>query len=557
VERRHVILVGALALALGCRPPGDPESSASDDDTAGESGEGTGGDDGEGPAVACEASPAPAILRRLTVAEYQASVRDVLGVQTEDLAERFPVDATVHGFSNNASVQSVLLANARAYQDVAEIVASRVVEDAARRDAVVGCTPGAADDDPCLRDFVERLTLAAFRRPVDPAQTEALLGLAASSDGSTPWSGVSLVLRAVLQSPNFVFRIERGTPDIDDPTRRRLDGYEVGARLSYFIWQTTPDAWLLERAAQGELDDADGVADVARQMLDDPRAEEAMVGFATGWLRLSALDDLGRNPQGFPEWSPQLRTSMRQEVVAKVTDATLTEGRLLDLFDGREVWIDANLAELYDLPAPAGGEPSRVVLPDDDDRGGLLGTAAVLALTTPNDVTSPVRRGMFVWEALLCSPLPPPPPGVVGELPPPQELPKADALELHRSDPSCAGCHDLLDPIGVGLERYDALGRRRTLDEGGRPVIERGEVPGLDDGGFGGAGELGAHLAQRPDAHRCVATAVLRWSMGRTETDGDACLLDALQAAVAAGDFAALVDALVRSEAFRTRPAFG
>ncbi len=162
---------------------------------------------------------------------------------------------------------------------------------------------------------------------------------------------------------------------------------------------------------------------------------------------------------------------------------------------------------------------------------------------------------MFVWEALLCSPLPPPPPGVVGELPPPAELPKQEALELHKSDPSCAGCHDMLDPLGMGLERYDALGRRRTTDEGGQPVIEQGYVPGLADGEFGGAGELSEHLGAMPQAHRCMATQVLRWSLGRTEAQEDACLLDAMEANVAQGDFGDLVETLVRSAEFRTRAA--
>lgn len=514
-------------------------SSGENGDSGGSEGSGESGEpDGDG----CTANVDPP-LRRLTAAEYANSVSDLLGVDASDVVATFPVDAAVNGFTNNAAAQAFLLTNARAYQDAAEEVADRFV---AGGEAAIGCTPTGSADDACLRGFIRAFASAAYRRPEAEVDVDGLATLTASTDDPDPFAGVGLVVRAVLQSPRFLFRIERGLED------GRLDGYEVATRLSYMLWQTAPDAGLRARAQDGTLDTAEGVAAVAEEMLADARAERALGELARGWLRLDALDDAGRSPQAFPEWTSALRDAMRAEVVAKVVDATLGDGTIADLWTGRTAFVTADLAAIYGLPAPAGDGPTPVALPADDDRGGLLGTAAFLALTTPSDVTSPVRRGMFVWDALLCSPLPPPPPGVVGELPPPGDVSKAEALALHRSEPACGGCHDLLDPIGLGLERYDAVGRRRALDEGGAPVVLEGEVPLDGAGAFGGAAELGALLGELAPARRCFATQLFRWSQGRTEQPDDACTLDALESA-ATEDFPALVRALVTSDAFRGR----
>ena len=547
------VLALALGIALGgCRDDAasadvDPDGGSTGDDDDGGDGGGSddGGDTGESddPDEQACAPEIPTPLRRLTAAEYVHSVEDLLGVDAGDVVAALPVDATVHGFSNNASVQSFLLAHARAYQDAAEAVADRFVANG------LECTPAPGDpSDPCLRGFIETFAGAAYRRPPDEHSVDGLAELAASTESTEALAGVALVVRAVLQSPRFLFRVERGIPDGD---RIRLDGWEIATRLSYLLWQTTPDPWLLQHAADGSLDTAEGVAMVAAQMLEQPAIDRSLAELSRGWLRLDLLDDASRPPGTYPQWSPALREAMRAEVAAMMRDAAVGPGTLADLWTGRTAWVDAQLAELYDLPAPAGDGLQPVTLPDGDDRGGLLGTAAFLALTTPSDITSPVRRGMFVWDAILCTPLPPPPDDAVGELPPPGPMTKAEALEQHRSDPACSVCHDLLDPIGLGLERYDALGRRRTLDEGGAPVEQVGAVPLDEPRSFGGAAELGAILGDLDQTRRCFATQVFRFSHGRTETPDDACTIHALRDA--GDDFPALVRALVTSDAFRFR----
>lgn len=553
-------LVLLCAVALGCRASasGDPADGTDGDDagTAGEGGgDGGGSDDtdGGGEPAECEvAEPAP--LRRLTPTEYRNTVRDLLGVDSSDLVADFPIDATVSGFDNNAAVQAFQLGHARAYQSAAEEIAERLLADPSLRDAVVGCTP-AAPGDACVRELIEHLASLAYRRPVDASVVDALAAIAETAPPDDPWASVGLVVRAVLQSPRFLFRVERSGGASGNGSLQALDGYEVATRLSYLLWQSTPDAWLLQRAEDGALDETDGVAEVVRQMLEREAVDEALGAFAHGWLRLSMLDDLGRDPQLFPEWTPSLREAMRAEAMALVRDTARGDG-LMAAYTLPRAWIDDELAAVYGLPAPGSDDPTPVELDGTADRGGLLTTAAVLALTTPTSITSPVRRGVYVWDALLCSPLPPPPPGAIGELPAPADVPKQQALEQHRSDPACSGCHDLLDPIGLGLERYDAIGRVRAVDEGGYPIVQEGFVPGLDDGSFGGGVELGERLRAMPDAQRCVATQVFRWAMGRSETPEDACVLDALTEVVAQtnGDYGEIIAALAVSDTFRLRP---
>ncbi len=540
VVTRCTFVLAAAIVACGRADDDAPiDATATDDDDDSASDDASSSDSGTGGDAACVGGE-PAPLRRLTTTEYRNTVRDLVGIDATELVATFPIDATVAGFANNSATQAFQLDHARAYESAATAIAERLIADEDLRASVVGCSPAAADDA-CVREFAERFASAAWRRPVEPDAVDALVELAAG--GSDGWSGVALVVRAVLQSPRFLFRVERGP---------ELDGWEIAARLSYLLWQSTPDAELLARAADGSLDGVDGVVAAAGDALTRGDVDGALADFASGWLRLAMLDDLARDPSRYPEWTPSLRAAMKAEAIA-IVRAGAREHGLSSIYTLRRAWVDDELAALYGVPGP--GDTTEIDVSDVPDRGGLLTTAAVLALTTPTDVTSPVRRGAFVLDALLCTPPPPPPEGAVGELPPPEALPKDEALAQHRADPSCAGCHDLMDPIGLGLERYDALGRVRTHDEGGWPVVTVGAVPGLDDGEFGGGVELGQRLQALPAARRCVATQMFRWAMGRSEAPEDACVLDELEAVVEStdGDHAALIKALAATDAFRFR----
>jgi Protein of unknown function (DUF1588)/Protein of unknown function (DUF1585)/Protein of unknown function (DUF1592) len=267
------------------------------------------------------------------------------------------------------------------------------------------------------------------------------------------------------------------------------------------------------------------------------------------------LPTVARPTEEYPQWSEGLRASMQAEVDHLLARHLLGGGDLLDVLVDDRAWVDAELAGLYGVVAPGEGA-GEVVLAPEHERGGLLTTAAILTVTGREGVTTPIRRGRFVREALLCHTMPPPPNDVPMVPAPAEGESERERLARHREDPACAGCHDLLEPLGYGLERYDAIGARRTVDETGRPLTGEGSFDGDDEPDFAGAAELSMALHEHPDVSECVVRQVHRYAYGRAETAADECAIDGLQGEFAAADrsFEALVLALVRSDAFRRLP---
>lgn len=544
----------ALALA-GVGPAGcyrGHEAGLHEDGTDG-SGEGSGGsesDDGEG---ACAESLAPAFMRRLSHGEYRNTVADLLGESLPDSTAGFPEEPVILGFDNNREAISISDVLVERYRDAAELLAAAVVEDPARRAAVVGCD---AAQEGCLEGFVRGFGRRAYRRPLEDDEVAALvaLGLDAMAEDDEPELGTRLVLEAMLQSPSFLYRVELGTPDPDDPTRRMLTGYEVATRLSYLVLASTPPDALLDAADAGALHDADGVEAGLRTLLADPRAPERLGGFYRQWIDVVELDDVHRDPAAFPGWGEPLRASMREEVDRLLQAHLLGGGDLLDVLTTDRTWVDGELAALYGVSAPGTGW-AEVSLPPERERGGLLTTAAILTVTGRQGVTTPIERGKFVREALLCHAMPPPPPDIPMVASPEPGQSDRERLEQHRADPTCAGCHDLLEPLGFGLSRYDAIGALQTVDAQGQPISAEGSF----DGGapeFDGAAQLQAALHDDPDVSACVVRQVHRYAFGRAETPDDACTLDGLRVELEGSgrSFEALLVALVRSDAFRRVP---
>ena len=496
-------------------------------------------------------------LRRLTRGEYNNTVRDLLGDRTAP-ADRFPPDEVSGGFSNNAAVLGVSPLLAEKYQEAAEALAAVAVKDLP---ALVGCEFAGAAEEPCARQFVQRFGRRAYRRPLAASETDRLMALyQAGRAGGSFAEGIEVVLRAVLQAPAFLYRIEGrpGTARGGNAPLAPLDGYEVATRLSYFLWGTTPDDTLLAAAERNALQTADQIEAAARRMLADPRARPVVAEFHRQWLGLTALDRLAKDAGVYPEFDDELRAGMRAETAAFVEAAYFgSERTLATLLAGDRGFVTPALARLYGVPAPPGTGPQPAALPRDQ-RAGLLTQAGFLAVHALPDQSSPVHRGKLVREQVLCQPMPPQPPGLM--VSPPEVDPRRPTRERfaqHAADPQCATCHQLMDPIGFGFERYDGIGRFRTSD-GGRAVDDSGEVTAADGSGFRfqGARELGERLAASPVVEQCLATQWYRFAFGRLEGPGDDCSLRELRAAFAAGrDLGELLVALTRTEAFRHRPA--
>jgi Protein of unknown function (DUF1588)/Protein of unknown function (DUF1592)/Protein of unknown function (DUF1595)/Protein of unknown function (DUF1587)/Protein of unknown function (DUF1585) len=542
------VLAGAPGCYRGNQAGVDGGEAGDAGDASGS--EGDAGEDGEA-ACAAEALP-PAFMRRLTHGEYRNSVEDLLGADLPDPTLGFPQEPVILGFDNNREAIATSDVLVERYRDAAEVYAAAVVEDAARREAVVGCD---AAQDGCLEQFVRRFGRLAYRRPLEDDEVAALvaLGLDAAAEDPEPELATRVVLEALLQSPSFLYRVELGTPDPEDPERLVLSGYEVATRLSYLVLASTPPAALLDAAEAGELDDADGVESAARDLLTDPRAPARLGSFYRQWLDLVELPAVVRAPEEYPGWGEPLRASMQEEARRLLEAHLLGGGDLLDVLVSQSGWVDAELAALYGVPAPADGW-AEVTFAPEHERGGLLTTAAILTVTGREGVTTPIERGKFMREAFLCDTMPPPPPDIPMVPAPQAGQSERERLEQHREDPACAGCHDMLEPLGFGLARYDAIGALRTVDEEGQPISAEGSFDGRDPD-FDGAAELAAALHDDPEVSACVVRQVHRYAFGRGETPADECALEDLHARFEeeGRSFEALVIALVRSDAFRHR----
>ena len=539
----------ALVCGLGC-------TGTIDDPTGAGGGGGPGGLDGPGgtpltPAQCAEALRPGSLppLQRLTRFEYDNTVRDLLG-DTSQPARAFPPDENLHGFELGATVAPVQF---ELYMAAAEDLA-----EAADLTEIAGshCDPAAADET-CARAMIQDFGLRAYRRPVEATQLERLLAVFRASVEDGAEVALRTVLQAMLQSPYFLYRVELGVADpagADDVVA--LTGFERASRLSYLIWGSMPDDALFAAAAADELETKAQLADHARRMLDDPRAQEAMRHFYIRWLELD-LGSVSKDPDLFPEWGDELARSMETEIAMRI-DHVLWEGEgtFAELMTAPYTFVDGRLAEIYGIEGVTGDEFVRVDLPANE-RPGLLTLPGLMAMHSHTNQSSPVLRGKFIRERILCQHLPAPPPDLAVVAPEPTEgVSTRDRFERHRTDPDCASCHQLMDPIGYGFEAFDALGRYRTVDGSG-PIDASGEIVSTEhtDGTFENAEELIDMLASSEDVQRCVTVQWVRNTLRRTEGDEDQCGIDQVQAAFeeSGHDLRELVVALVQADFFMYR----
>jgi len=544
----------ALALVAGCysgvsgfADGGDAGESTggNDTDADAESGSGSGGDELECDPAAIEVGHMP--LRRLTSEQYANAVRDLFGVEADVGA--FGGDEKLGPFDANyaAPVSPTMVDQFRA---VAEDVATAASLDLA---AIVPCDPTL--EPACLRDWVAAVGRRAYRRPLtdeELARYETLLAL-----GQDDAARVRLVIQAMLQSPSFLYQLEFGLPEPTAGDVVALEPYELASRLALFLWGSVPDDALLDAAAAGELGDAAGLRAHAERLLDDPHARGTVESFHVQWLHLDKLSALDKDPALYPLFDEDVRAAMVAETRRFAGHVVLDgDGRLETLLTSNEAYIDAPLFPLYGLPVPTVHDPDEPVLLDPAQRAGLLTQASFLATHAHHNQTSPIHRGVVVLTELLCQPPPPPPPDVNATPPDPQPgATTREIFEQQTAEPYCAGCHTMINGIGLGFEGYDAIGAFREL-ENGLPVDESGQVVGTDvPGEFDGAVELAQRLAGSQQVRDCVATQWFRYSLGRLESTADACTLDDLRQSFADSDYDVreLMLALVQTDAFRYR----
>ena len=453
--------------------------------------------------------PGRVTVHRLNNTEYNNTVRDLLGTALRP-ADDFPADDVSEGFDNISAVLSVSPVQVELYHRAAVALAADVMANAPER--VLVCQPDPADAVPCVRTIASELGRRAWRRPLDSAEVDAAVALyqVAIQAGGDSNEGVQLLVEHFLASPLFLFRFEID-PDPLAPGARPLGDHEVASRLSYFLWSSMPDDELFAAADAGRLVDPEEIAGQIERMMADPRADALVDNFAGQWLYLRGLAEHEPDLDLFPTFDGELRAAMVAETAA-LFRAFLREGRPLpELLTAELGAVDDRLAAHY-----GDGAAGR--------RSGLLGHASILTATSYPNRTSPVKRGKWVLEQLLCSEPPPPPPGVEGlDDQGPVTGSVRERMEQHRTDPVCASCHTAMDPIGFALEHFDATGAWRDTDSG-FAIDATGTLP--DGATFDGAVELGAVLSADPRFTRCLSQKMLIYALGRGLEEGDTATVD-------------------------------
>ena len=392
-------------------------------------------------------------VRRLTHSQYNHTVRDLLGEQSQP-ASGFPKEDFVNGFRNQLEAQVVSPLQAEAYGIAAERLA-RAAFQGGDQHGLIPRQPGSPTDAASVDEFVREFGLRAFRRPLTDGEVRRYSGLFLKEAGRTRnfQAGASMVIEAMLQSPHFLFRVERGANGPDA-------SFEIASRLSYFLWDTMPSDELLRTAGEGKLATVEQIDATVRRMLDDPRARGSMDEFLAQWMRFDRVLEATRDRRMFREFNAEVAAAMVEETRRLFNHLVWDDRNFMETFTADYTFVNSDLARLYGLPAPA-EEFAKVKYPPDSGRSGVLGHGSFLVLTSKPAETSPTARGLFVRNHFLGQEIPPPPAGVNTVLPNITEdapMTNRQRLTVHLNSESCAGCHRLIDPIGLGFEQYNAIG---------------------------------------------------------------------------------------------------
>lgn len=482
----------------------------------------------------------PSVTRRLTAEQYRNIIQDVFGGDI-DLGGRFEPDLRVDGLlAVGASQVSITAAGMEQYDAMGRAVAAQVV-DANHRDMLVPCTPASAtaSDDKCASEFLSKVGRLLYRRPLTDKQLNAYVTAASEATRITGdfYQGLSLSLAGMLSSPTFLFVEQSVEPDPDRNGDQRLDEFSVASQLSFFLWNSAPDAMLLTAAENGELHTRRGLERQVERMMASPRLEEGVRAFFVDQLRFDEFEVLAKDAMLFPKFSAEAAEDAREQTLRTVLDVVLTRNAdYREIFTTRKTFLTPELGAIYQVPifnngpngSPDQWQPYEFAA--DDPRGGILTQVAFTALHSPAGRGSPTLRGKAVREIALCQKVPAPPADVsftqFEENTAHGASTARERLAAHATVPSCAGCHKIIDPIGFALENFDGAGEFRTT-ENSAPIDPSGEVDGIK---YEDAGGLGQAIYNNPAAVSCVVDRMTARALGRTPTMGERKWLKTLKA---------------------------
>lgn len=513
-------------------------------------------------------------LRRLNRTEYLNTLRDLLPglpAAAYPAASTLPGDQKGNGFDTDGTLLTVSSALAVRYIEIAEALATEASKDAALNPLLPKDCGRATDERGCALRFITTFGRRAFRRPLLESELTAVLALYDKGrSGGTFNSGAQWVVQYFLQAPDFLYRVENGRPPppppaegegapapaVVDPSalvRTPLTSWEVATRLSYALWKTMPDDLLLLQAETDALRTPDQVRAAAERMLDDPKARGMLYDFHAQWLGLDTLGELTKNSYDYPSFTA-LRSVLPQETSRFIEHAIyMDKGDLATLLTAPYTFVNDVSAPVYGLTGITGSTLRKADL-NPQERAGLLTQLGVLAVHAKPAMISPVVRGHFVQQQILCGTVPSQPPGLAVTLPA-TVPPGTDPFAVQLSDPACATCHRLMNPIGNGFARYNPIGQYASLANG-QPISARGELVGSDSNGpFDGVPELAQRLSKSAQVQACYQKQWFHYVFGRGQLPEDTALKDGLAASFqsSGGRIRDLVLAAVSSETFLSR----
>ena len=462
-----------------------------------------------------------ASLHKLTAVEFTNSLHDLLG-STVPVSTQLEPDQQLNGFrAISASVAALSPTGVTQFEAAINGATKFAFSSATQAAMVLSCVPTSATDAACPLDKVlGTFGRRAFRRPLTPADVARFVAVAtdiAKEPGSSILIGLQFAVSAILQSPDFLYRVELGVPSSADGGRKKYTDFEMASRLASLLWVSVPDESLLNAAAGGKLATAAGVLAQAKTMLASQKSHQSFADFANDLYGMdessgTPLTTTFKDPKFYPNWTKTLPVAMEQELAMRIDDIAFNAD-YLSLYDSPVAFVNNELAQIYGLPKEAVDGFRKVTLPAGSSRLGLVGSAAILASNGLPQRTSPTLRGRFIAEQLLCKVVPEPPPNVniaiLDTLPAGASV--REILEEHRKNPVCATCHAIMDPIGLALENFDSVGVYRAT-ENNAPIDASGA---LDGAAFKDETTLATALRNHPDAAPCFVNKLYQQAQGR------------------------------------------
>lgn len=498
----------------------------------------------------------PLEIRRLTEQEYRHIVADVFGT-TIKIGGRFEPDMRDNGLlAVGTTHESVTETGIDQYDTIARGIAAQVVDEV-HRDTLIPCKPVKENeaDDACASKFFAKTGRLLYRRPLtqQELQTEVKAAADATKTLGNFYSGLESGLAGMLVTPQFLFRQEVAEADPDHSGQRRLDPYSMAQRLSFFLWDTAPDTELLDAAEKGELNTRTGLARQVDRMLASPRTEAGVRGFFADMFGFDAFGSLAKDPSLYPKYSAEVARDAQEQTLRTVTDLLVNQkGDYRDIFTTRKTFLTRLLGSIYNVPVTAdtGWEPHEYA--EGDPRAGVLSQISFVALHSHPGRSSSTIRGKAVREIMLCQKVPDPPGNVnftvVQDTSNPQYKTARERLTAHRTEATCAGCHKLIDPIGLSMENFDTIGSFRAK-ENGAPIDASGELDGTK---FSDAGGLGKAMHDHAQATACMVNRLYSYASGHPAAKGEAEWIKYLQQQFATDGYRvpALMRRIATSDAF-------